>query len=81
MKKIFFIALTFLLVISSGLTISDNAHAQSTTTFKDVKANTETGKAIYTMVEKGVLSGYPDGTFKPNQPVTNAQAAKMLAGH
>lgn len=80
MKKIFFVALAFLLVLSSSLTISNNAHAESTTTFKDVKANTETGKAIYSMVKKGVLSGYPDGTFKPNQPITNSQAAKMIAG-
>lgn len=29
-------------------------------------------------VEKGYISGYNDGTFRPNAPVTRAQFAKML---
>ncbi|WP_230192062.1 chitobiase/beta-hexosaminidase C-terminal domain-containing protein [Paenibacillus sp. CECT 9249] len=29
---------------------------------------------------KGIVSGYPDGTFKPNHPVTRAEFTVMLAG-
>lgn len=30
-------------------------------------------------VEAGMVNGFPDGTFRPNDPVTRAQAAKMVA--
>jgi hypothetical protein len=29
-------------------------------------------------VQKGYVNGYPDGTFKPDQPVTRAQFVKMI---
>ncbi|GIQ68931.1 chitobiase/beta-hexosaminidase C-terminal domain-containing protein [Xylanibacillus composti] len=35
---------------------------------------------IMRAVEKGIVSGYPDGTFKPNHPVTRAEFTVMLAG-
>jgi len=34
--------------------------------------------AIVEMSEKGIIDGYPDGTFRPNNPVTRAQFAKMI---
>ena len=30
-------------------------------------------------VEKGIVSGYPDGTFKPNQPITRAEFASIAS--
>ncbi|MGN7382620.1 S-layer homology domain-containing protein [Paenibacillus sp. SAFN-117] len=30
--------------------------------------------------EKGIVSGYPDGTFKPHHPVTRSEFTVMLAG-
>ncbi|MDB4894160.1 MAG: hypothetical protein JWN15_422 [Firmicutes bacterium] len=30
-------------------------------------------------VTAGMINGFPDGTFRPNQPVTRAEAAKMVA--
>jgi len=34
--------------------------------------------SVDNLVEKGVIQGYPDGTFKPDQAVTRAEAAAML---
>lgn len=35
-------------------------------------------KIIYTAVQKGIVSGYEDNTFKPESPVSRAEAVKML---
>ena len=56
------------------------ASAKTDLKFKDVKANTETGQAIYSMVDRGIISGYSDNTFKPNASITYGQVAKILAG-
>jgi hypothetical protein len=33
---------------------------------------------IKVLVEKGIIAGYPDGTFRPDQPVTRAEFAALL---
>lgn len=33
---------------------------------------------INAVVKKGVMQGYPDGSFKPNNPITRAEFAQML---
>ncbi len=35
--------------------------------------------AIASLVDEGIIAGYPDGTFKPENPVTRAEFAKMMA--
>ncbi len=35
-------------------------------------------KAVAFVQEKGVISGFPDGSFKPKEQLTRAQAAKIL---
>ncbi len=47
--------------------------------FEDVPPNYWAIKAIKYMVSKNIVSGYPDGTFKPEKIVTRAEYAKMLA--
>lgn len=34
--------------------------------------------AVNQMVELGIMEGYPDGTFRPSQMVTRAEAAKII---
>jgi hypothetical protein len=34
-------------------------------------------EAIESLVETGIVNGYPDGTFRPNKPVTRAEFLKM----
>jgi hypothetical protein len=33
---------------------------------------------IKALVEKGIVAGYPDGTFRPDQPVTRAEFAALI---
>lgn len=44
--------------------------------FKDVKETDWFHKAVKWAKDKGILKGYPDGTFKPNQPLTRAEYAQ-----
>ncbi|MCX7748128.1 MAG: S-layer homology domain-containing protein [Clostridia bacterium] len=52
--------------------------SEETSNFKDIKENHWAYDAINEMVKRGVLSGYPDSTFKPNKSVTRAEFAKMM---
>lgn len=38
-------------------------------------------KAINYVVDKGLISGYPNGTFKPNESITRAEFAQMISGY
>jgi hypothetical protein len=35
--------------------------------------------AIVALIGEGIITGYPDGTFKPENPVTRAEFSKMVA--
>jgi hypothetical protein len=47
--------------------------------FSDVPANHWAYEAVNSMVEKGIIQGYPDNTFKGNTSVTRYQMAMMTA--
>jgi hypothetical protein len=51
--------------------------AQSTT-FVDVSGSYWAATFINELVGRGVIAGFPDGTFKPDAPVTRAQFAAMI---
>lgn len=51
---------------------------QSATKFKDVPASHWASGVINVAVGRGIIKGYGDGTFKPDQPVTYAEAYAML---
>ena len=46
--------------------------------FTDVSSLNIHGVAIDALVEQGVLEGYSDGSFKPDQEVTRAEAMKII---
>ena len=47
-------------------------------TFSDVPSSSPYYIAIESLVQSGVLQGYEDGTFKPDQSVNRAEALKMI---
>ncbi|MCL6589685.1 MAG: S-layer homology domain-containing protein [Firmicutes bacterium] len=51
---------------------------QAQPVFPDIQGNWAE-QSILDLAKKDVLNGYPDGTFKPDQPVTRAEFAKMVA--
>lgn len=50
-----------------------------TCTLSDVQSGMWFNDAVCTLVKAGVISGYPDGTFKPNANVTRAEFSAMIA--
>ena len=46
--------------------------------FTDIEAGTATETAVSALVEKGIISGYPDGTFKPEGAITRAEFAAVI---
>lgn len=47
--------------------------------FTDVPANQFYADAVNYLADQEISNGYPDKTFKPNQPITREEAAKLLA--
>lgn len=52
----------------------------SYTSFSDVAATHFNYLAIQSLADEGVIGGYADGTFRPENPVLRAQFAKMIVG-
>jgi hypothetical protein len=46
--------------------------------FPDVPATSEHAAAIEYLKSKGIISGYKDGTFKPEQTINRAEALKLV---
>ena len=46
--------------------------------FNDVKENDWFNGYVYTAVKAGLIQGYPDHSFKPNNPVSRAEFVTML---
>ncbi len=46
--------------------------------FKDVEESRWSFKAIDYVTDKGLMKGFPDGTFKPSDPLTREQMAQVL---
>ena len=49
------------------------------TKFRDMKNNNADSGYIQIAVEKGIVNGYDDGTFKPNQTLNRGHAATFLS--
>ncbi|HEY9668566.1 MAG TPA: S-layer homology domain-containing protein [Coleofasciculaceae cyanobacterium] len=49
-----------------------------TTSFSDVSSNYWAEDFIAELAEREIIAGFPDGTFRPDAPVTRAQFAAMM---
>lgn len=74
MKKLLTATLATALLASS---FAGSASAQKLT-FPDVPETNVHYDNIYNLSERSILTGYPDGTFKPSRYVTRAEAASIL---
>lgn len=69
----------FAKIIVSALGVGEAAqYAAGATKFADVPADHWATGYINVAVDVGVINGYPDGTFQPENQVTFAEAIKMI---
>jgi hypothetical protein len=73
-----YVALTNAMSTINPQTVAIHQDAPPTLRFPDVSSNTPAGVAITEMVARGIIRGYPDGTFGPADPALRAQMAAMI---
>ena len=75
--------------VTASAPLAEAVKSVNTTTAQATPANNQIAQAsdvagnwaepfIRVLVEKGIIAGYPDGTFKPDQAVTRAEFAALL---
>lgn len=79
MSKLFNTALVTSVAIAGAAVVQPIGAAADTTKFTDVKETHDYYADVYTLVERGVIKGYADHTYRPNAELTRGQAAKILA--
>ena len=62
-----------------GLQDAADLAKETPTRFSDVKTNEWYTGYINIAANENVISGYPDGTFKPNNPITRAEVAAIIS--
>ena len=67
------VATIFYRLIESG----DKENAIPRAVFSDIKSDVWYSKAVTYLYDCGIISGYEDGTFRPNNPITRAEIAKI----
>ncbi len=69
--------LSFILVLALILTSFTAVFAADSQTPADVK-NTDYEEAVTALIEKGIIVGYPDGTFQPGKTINRAEACIVV---
>lgn len=68
----------FLKIVLKSAPTQDFQDSDKSNCFPDVKSADWFSMYVCAAKRKGMVSGYPDGTFKPANPVNYAEAIKML---
>jgi hypothetical protein len=58
---------------------SRSANLTKTNGYTDVASDAWYNTAVSTMTKAGIVDGYPDGTFRPDAPITRAEMAKIIS--
>ncbi|ADL42934.1 S-layer domain-containing protein [Caldicellulosiruptor obsidiansis OB47] len=69
------LVIVFIVSIFSMVSFSQD---QSNSIFSDLPQNHWAYNAVKFMVERGIIAGYPDKTFRPDNPVTRSEFARIM---
>lgn len=70
MKKIFVVALCLIILLSTTCFAAD---------FSDLASEHWAYKNVMNLVDKGIVNGYPDGTYRPDKTITRGEFFKLAA--
>src|SRR5665213_2671719 len=71
--------LGLLVVTGSAVVLSIRAHVPAyASVFSDVPATDPASVALDDLHTRGIVDGYPDGTFRPNNTINRAEFVKIL---
>lgn len=74
MRRIIVVAASIVVVVG----IAATAAAQTTSRFSDVPAGHDAYEAIHWAADVGLTAGWPDGTFRPEQPLHRSHAIVFI---
>lgn len=80
-KKLQTIAIAMSMILASNVPFNYNTinvNAETVAEFKDVPKEHVYHDVISEMVKKGIIKGYHDGTFKPNDKISRQHAAVLI---
>ncbi len=78
LKRILSAVLAVALCFTSLCVLADDAETKTATSFSDIQSGTKLSEAVNELVVYGIISGYPDGTFKPEGQITRAEFAAVI---
>lgn len=78
-SKTFIKATTAIAVVASTVAVAAPVMTEASG-FKDVPSTHQFYTDIMNLQQRGIIQGFPDGTFKAGEGVTRGQAAKIIAG-
>ncbi|WP_314588078.1 S-layer homology domain-containing protein [Paenibacillus terrigena] len=68
----------FAVMLGKALGMTMTATSSENVTFKDVQKNSWYFNHVQAAVQAGIIAGYEDGSFKPNQTITHQEMVAML---
>ncbi|RHW39574.1 S-layer homology domain-containing protein [Lysinibacillus yapensis] len=77
-KKLFNIAITSAMATGAVVAVAPTS-SEAAQIFTDVNVNNTHYTSIAELSARGIINGYPDGSFKPKAPVQRNHAASILA--
>ena len=75
-KKYLSVLIAAVMLLSSVSVLAEGETAVQQ--FPDLDANSAVGQAVAELVPYGIINGYEDGTFRPDNTITRAEFAKII---
>ena len=77
MTRAEFVTMLDRFIQSSNITLETIEKGENESKYSDINSHWAS-ESIEKMTQNGLLNGYPDGTFKPDEPINRAETAEIL---